>query len=235
MELLESTWFLSKPFDTEHKQYVLLNFLQQVNRDIEREDYYPAIKNVFDLISELKFARQLLEEKPQLPVKSIRQDQIWTEINREDYTTNEKNQILHIVNEALESLYGYVEIGSILWDNIRDKIKIFNFHKEKDPVNSGILIIRNMSTDEIFCHFWSKAKISSQEAVIMKKIDLANNYFSLSYEYIINEILVEMDGRTTKPRVTVMEILDDFCSESSILKIAKDLFVKEIERNFELL
>jgi hypothetical protein len=235
MELLESTWFLSKPFDTEHKQYILLNFLQQINKDIEREDYYPAIKNVFDLINELKFARHLLEEKPQLPVKSIRQDQIWKQMNQEDYTVSDKKHILHIVNEALESLYGYVEIGSILWDNIRDKIKIFNFHKELEPSNSGILIIRNMSTDEIFCHLWSKTKISSQEAVIMKKIDLDNNYFSLSYEYIINEILAQTNGSTVKPKVTVMEILDDFCSESSILKIAKDLFVKDIEKNFELL
>ena len=65
----------------------------------------------------------------------------------------------------------------------------------------------------------------------MKKVNLLNNYYSLSYEFLIHEV-IQTIGLDLKecPRTIIMEIEEDFNKDSVILKIAKELFVREMEK-----
>jgi hypothetical protein len=69
----------------------------------------------------------------------------------------------------------------------------------------------------------------------MKKVKMSNNFFSINYDHIINEILLTIGVKSNSLSITAMEIHEDFDSNSNILKIAKELFIRDTERKLELL
>jgi hypothetical protein len=92
-----------------------------------------------------------------------------------------------------------------------------------------------MATDEIHSFWWSRYSNSSSFGILMKKVKMSNNFFSINYDHIINEILLTIGVKSNSLSITAMEIHEDFDSNSNILKIAKELFIRDTERKLELL
>ena len=64
---------------------------------------------------------------------------------------------------------------------------------------------------------------------MLKKIPLRNPHFSLSYEFIAHEAIETLGLKpNVDPEIDIMEIYEDFNEDSVILKIAKELFIREI-------
>jgi hypothetical protein len=75
MKNLESTWFLQLPIDTEHKQYILLDFLQEVNEEIRRDNIYHPIQQIFSSIKGLKLSEKILANE-KLDLQKMDQEEI---------------------------------------------------------------------------------------------------------------------------------------------------------------
>jgi hypothetical protein len=75
-----------------------------------------------------------------------------------------------------------------------------------------------------------KLEGESKKGVMLKKVPILNNYFSMSYEFIVHETLDSMGIRNgSKFPCTIIEISEDFNLNSEIFKIAKEKFIKEID------
>ena len=135
---------------------------------------------------------------------------------------------MEIVEISLASLYRYADLGASIWKNIEQRIKFFEIPNTKKNSNYGILFLRNMATDEVYSYWWS---FGGSKGVLIKKVNLLNNFYSLSYEFLIHEVIqsVGLDLKDC-PRTIVMELEEDFNKDSVILKIAKELFVREMEK-----
>ena len=55
MKNLSPVWFLQSPIDAEQKHYILLAFLQEVNKEIKINNVYSPVKRIFSLIKELDY------------------------------------------------------------------------------------------------------------------------------------------------------------------------------------
>jgi hypothetical protein len=55
MKDISQIWFLKSPIDAEQKHYILLAFLQEVNKEIKIDNVYSPIKRIFSLIKELDY------------------------------------------------------------------------------------------------------------------------------------------------------------------------------------
>lgn len=89
-----------------------------------------------------------------------------------------------------------------------------------------------MASDEVHTYWWSRYKSSiTSSGILMKRVNLLNSYFSLSYEFIVHEMLQNLGMKALNPQVTVMEISEDFTVESNVLKVAKELFIREMENS----
>lgn len=236
MKNIESTWFLKSPIDAEHKQYVLLDFLKGVNKEIRKDNIYQPIRKVFTLIKDLRLMEEILRGKnihiQNLPTK---EREIIQEFNALELTKEEKEELFNIIQLSLNCLYRYAELGASIWKKLENRISVYNLNQEIKNPESGILMVRNMATDEIHSHWWSRCSNSSSLGIIMKKVKMPNNFFSINYDHLINEILLTVGVKTTKIQITVMEIYEDFDSDSNILKIAKELFIRDMETRLELL
>jgi hypothetical protein len=233
MKNIKPTWFIEHPIDQEHKQYILLDFLSSVNKDIEKEDIYHPIKKIFSMIKDLSFAKSWLSGN----LKDLNQDQansikdIYKYLKGSEFDEKEKSSLLKLIDGSLEILYKYADLGMDLWKSIESRIKIFRLHTEEGFENGiGILLCRNMATDHVTAYWWKIGETSDgSKGAIMKKVNVRNPYFSLSYEFIAHEVLDSLGlPPGFDPSVTVMEIYEDFDQESVTLKIAKELFIREI-------
>lgn len=231
MKKLSPVWFLQPPLDAEHKNYVLLDFLKTVNEEIKKDSLSNPLKVIFSLIGDLeKFSRT---GKILLPGKEFSAEK---KILRTSYSEEESREIENIIGSCLQILYKYADMGVNLWKELENRIKIYNLESKETEKDRGITIFRNMSTNEVFTYWWKKTEIrlggETKKGIVLKKVSIPNNYFSMSYEFILHETLSYMGIKDAK-RIpcTIIEISEDFDQSSEIFKIAKEKFIKELEDN----
>lgn len=236
MKDIKATWFIEHPVDQEYKQYILLDFLSTVNKDIAEEDIYYPIKRIFSMIKEISSLKVWIEsnfeEIPEDISEGIRE--VIQTYEDSKLSESEKNELFSIIETSLNILYKYADLGMDLWKNIENRIKAFRLNSSIESKNSdrGILIFRNMSTDHLITYWWQTGKTDKgSKGTMLKKINLRNCYYSMSYEFTVHEILDSMNIKgDLGMEVNVMEIYEDFSEESVTLKIAKELFIREISK-----
>ena len=232
MKDLSPIWFLESPIDTEHKYYILLDFLQSASREIRDNKIYSPLKKIFSLIEDLEsFWRSRT-----IPQIDSRLNEEERRIFSGPFTQEETKEVASIVKSSLQILYKYADMGSNLWKNLEERIKIYSLKDSEELRTKGITIFRNMYTNRILAYWWKKTEIQiegrTKKGIILKKVSLLNDYFSMSYEFILHEILVQLEIKEGSSfSCTVIEISEDFDQSSEIFKIAKEKFIKEIEDN----
>lgn len=233
MKDIKVTWFLDQPIDSEHKQYILLDFLKSVNKEIEKDNIYYPIKKIFTLIKDLRVMDLILDGKSLAAEEMGKREKIIFDSYKELNLSEEENiELKEIVEVSLGCLYRYAELGTNLWKNVEKRINTFSFVGENQSNDFGILILRNMASDEVHTYWWSRYKSAiTASGILMKRVNLLNSYFSLSYEFIVHEMMQNLGMKALNPQVTVMEISEDFNVESNVLKVAKELFIREMENS----
>lgn len=235
MKDISQIWFLKSPIDAEHKYYILLDFLKSINEEIKKDNVYSPTKKIFSMIKDLDYFQKngtmdgykelFISEEDELIISSFRE---------EGLDDDSRSEIDLILANSLKVLYKYADLGINLWNEMEDRIKMFNLDVPDSSQESGITIFRNMSTDEVFPYWWKKTGIKIGEeirrGVVLKGITILNSKYSMSYEFILHESLVSLgiqDG--TKFPCTIIEISEDFNKSSEIFKIAKERFIQEID------
>lgn len=234
MKKLSPVWFLQSPIDVEHKYYILLDFLQSVNLEIQNNRVYFPIKRIFSLIKELDHFRRsgslLISDYSLIGEEDL-------EILEKfplNLTEEEEFEIDQIIKNSMRILYKYADLGVNLWKKLEGRIKMFNLEVPEIQSDSGITIFRNMSTDEVFSYWWKKTEMrmgeETKRGIMLKKVPILNSRYSMSYEFIVHETLDSMGIRNgSKFPCTIIEISEDFDLNSEIFKIAKEKFIKEID------
>ena len=54
MKNLQPYWFLQNPIDAEHKYYVLMDFLQSVEKDLDQKKYSEQIQKITRVYNDIK-------------------------------------------------------------------------------------------------------------------------------------------------------------------------------------
>lgn len=232
-------WFLKEPIDPEHKEYILLDYLKEISKELSKENCYSILKEISKIVKVLNDFRRD-NKLSEYAIKLLKkEDKAYAEsLSIESLSADQQETLSLIIEESLQTLYEYSEVCLDILKEEESKIKIFRieskFDKNDGSENSGIVIIRNMITDKLLNYFFkSKVKMETpegdKEVSILKKIHLKNSFFSLNYEYIYHEILseIKVDSKYS-PRFYVVEIYENFEENSEIYKLAKEKFIEHI-------
>ena len=227
---------MEPPFDYEHKNYILLDYLKSKSENLEPDYIIESLKGISYIVRNLNY----FKSNSCLPDDTLR---VLTEKDKEIYREAKDlnngdpalSELEKIIDNSLDLLYSFSDVCMKIVEEEQEKIKIFRlgtkFDKKINQKRSGILLVRNMITDEIISYYWKETKVESdlseKDVIVMKKINLANKYFSISYEYLYHEVLIEISSdKGYSPILYVTEIYEDFGNKSPILKIAKERFVQ---------
>jgi len=207
-----------------------------VNYEIRRDNIYHPIQQVFSSIKELRLAEKILsEEKIDIQKMDSKEIQIFEKFTDSEFTEEEKDELRGIIDLSLDCLYKYAELGTNIWKKLEKRISFYNLRPEVKNSELGVLLVRNLATDEIYSYWWSRYSNATSFGIMMKRVKIPNNFFSISYDHLLNEILASVGVKSQDLKVTAIEIYEDFNEESNILKIAKELFIKDLENQVALL
>jgi hypothetical protein len=240
MKNISPIWFIKDPIDPEHKEYVLLDYLKSISKDLDSGNCYSTLRAVSQIIKSLNEFKETKVINPSIirQLKSEEKEYV-KKFKFEDLEDDDRSTLNHIIESSLETLYGYSEVCLEILKEEESKIRIFKVKSKlnessEERLNSGILIIRNMITDKIISYYWQgsvtlKTSEGDKEICVLKKIYLKNQTFSLNYEYIYHEILEEFSKeKRISPELHVIEIYENFDENSEIYKLAKEKFIETI-------
>lgn len=238
MKKISPLWFVKPPYDLEHKEYILLDFLKNLWKNMNPENCYSTLRSLSSLVKDLnRFKEDQELPDPESRKLSNWEKKLYKDFNYQNLTREEKEILGEIVENSLETLYEYSEICLDLLKDEESKIKIFKVGSvaKVKKSNSGILIVRNMVSDRIIPYIWQgsvtlKTDNGDKQICLLKKILIKNPTFSLNYEHIYHEILQETKIKNSSPELFIIEIYENFDEESEIYKLAKEKFVESITK-----
>lgn len=238
MKKLSPVWFLKSPIDYEHKYYVISGFIKSIESDLKEGKIHSPLKSIVLAIKSLEHFKKnwtiLIHENDDLDDEDFETIDLYNGIF-DEFDLIELNKIIEY---SLEILHKKSEHLLKIWGKIEKKIKIFSLDGADLKSKLGIAIFRSTLTDQIFPIWWKKTDINiggiKKSGIIMKNVDLRNPNFSMSYEYILREILYSIEIKDgSKIPCAIIEINDDFNRESEIYQIAKEKIIGELN-SFEI-
>lgn len=161
MKSLQPYWFLQSPVDMEHKYYVLMDFLQSVEEDLNQKKYSDQIQKVNRVYNDLK-SFQKFKKLSDRTMRSMTQEEIE---KTKDLTINitETEEVEYILDNSLEVLEKFISKINPYIEEIEKSLE-FKIHNDKHlSSDRGYMIIRNNKNKKIKIYSWLFSIISVDE------------------------------------------------------------------------
>ncbi|WP_345949493.1 hypothetical protein ABDD95_21855 [Mucilaginibacter sp. PAMB04274] len=148
MKSLSKNWFIEGAIDFEHKKYVLLGYLQEINRHFDKNHLYPNLADlIFHYNNLLEFKNNKTVLQHSFPQRLSKADfealkLTYQRMVQDDVTMNE---IEHIIGYAMRKMDPAIQTGKQIYDFVESCLDI-------DPVGvvpllpyNGYFTLRNGS------------------------------------------------------------------------------------------
>lgn len=165
---LEPTWFVQTPLDFEHKKWILLAYLQDIQKKFESQIISPYLMDLYSHLSNLekwKSVRELILKKE---VKGLDWERL-TLIYDLPECSPEMEELDRIVDWAYPRLQQIQKMGRILWSEI-EKNFIVRYHGLwLSPDREGSMLIETPILSHVYQYTISP--IISNEQISLQKIE----------------------------------------------------------------
>lgn len=161
MKNLHPYWFLQPPVDMEHKYYVLMDFLQSVEIDLESRKYSDQIQRINRIYNDLR-SFQKLKKLSDKTIRNMTNEEIE---KTKDLIINigESDEIEYILESSLEILENFISKINPYIEEIEKSLE-FRIYKDKILTSDrGYIIIRNNKDKKIKIYSWLFSIITVDE------------------------------------------------------------------------
>jgi hypothetical protein len=227
-------WFIEGSLDFEHKKYVLLNYLQEINRHFDKSKLYPNLTDlVFHYNNLLDFKQNKTSLQQAFPQRLTKADIEAVKLTYKKIVEDDSSmqEIERIITYALGKMDPAIQIGKEIYDFVESRLNI-------DPVGlvpllpySGYFSLRNGSdkTNWIYEYQLSifENKDDQYRGINVQFVDTYEQSISNTPESIKISLI---NRRRHLPNPAVFYVQSDisFPLEQTLLPVAKRSLVKYI-------
>ena len=146
MKALGVNWFIEGSIDFEHKKYILLDYLQEINRHFDRSKLYPNLSDlIFHYNNLLDFKRNKTVLQQAFPQSLTKADIDAVKLTYQKIVEDDTSmkEIENIISYALYKIDPAIQTGKEIYDFVESRLNI-------DPVGlvplmpySGYFSLRN--------------------------------------------------------------------------------------------
>jgi len=235
MSILGKNWITEKHIDFEYKQYVLLAYLNEVNRLFNESKLYPQLSELIDHYKQLIAIKENRENFISSFPKRIRLFDInKLKIEYENFIEDDAimKEIQSIVDYSMPQFEHYISEGKKIYDFIEKDLNIFPVGVE--PIyakDKGYLLLRDGKGSEIRAYEYQVRLFEQSDG---KYRGLHVNYVA-SYEKSITTTmqsvkieLIRKNKELPNPATYAVETSHVFPYEESFLPVAKRYLVKYV-------
>lgn len=231
MKQLSETWFCESPIDLEHKQYVLLDYVQAVKEDFSLFKLYPDLGDIIKHIQNIESFRKQQKFVLERMKKPVGYNWQTNEIIYEDAEpTPQLKEVNDIIDYALPNLNHWRERGQEIYDTVE---KLMRWRTigiiPGEYVDEGYFMIR-MDRKTRSYRYKIEKMIMNQESywgINLTLVDESNIRFT-TYENIKNDIISRYPDLPVP--LTMAVETDRFPLEETILPLVKRIGLMRIRR-----
>ena len=234
MNSLGLNWFIEGSLDFEHKKYVLLNYLQEINRHFDKSKLYPNLTDlVFHYNNLLDFKQHKTTLQQAFPQRLTKADIEAVKLTYKKIVEDDSSmqEIERIITYALKKMDPAIQIGKEIYDFVESRLNI-------DPVGlvpllpySGYFSLRNGSdrTNWIYEYQLSifENKDDQYRGINVQFVDTYEQSISNTPE-LIKLNLINQRRHLPNPAVFYVQSDISFPLEQTLLPVAKRSLVKYI-------
>lgn len=233
---LSVNWFLEDNLDFEYKKYIILAYIQKIEKEFGSVKLYPGLS---ELIKHYKISDNVLNnfriQQSDFP-KQL--DQIengvfkYKELFKENQSISELKEILEY---SIDQFSKWIQEGKNIYDFLEEKIVFESLGILSNNKTQGYIFLR--SSNEKICYVYnyklSPIQISNNtyESLNTNFIDQFVISFSNTYESKKRELLFS-NSHISNPSTYVFESSIKIPIEESFLPIAKRMLYKKIGDTF---
>lgn len=193
MKNISPYWFLKDPIDLEHKYYVLMDFLQSVEKDLGDKKYSDQIQKLNRVYNDLKNF-QKFKKLSDKTIRSLTQEEI------EHVNLLAKNAInigvSEIIRNSIEKLDDFIKGISPYMREIEKSLDFKIINDDAVRKDRGYVIIRNNKNKKMKVYSWvfSIVKVDETEQVglllceLLEPLPLYTRSNKKIYDFFISEI-----------------------------------------------
>jgi hypothetical protein len=237
MATLNNNWLTEKHIDFEYKKYVLLAFLQDVDKDFEVQRLYPSLR---ELVTHYRQLILIKEKKDELykgfsqSAKDIDAENMRIVYEKMVEDSDLMKELETIVDFSIPQFQRYLAEGKKIYDAIESQLNIFPVGVVPLRAKEGYIFIRAGKKADTCVYEYDIALFEEPEAkyrgihtqfVKTREMDLG-----MSYQYMKLELIKEKQ-EMPNPATYVIESEWVVPLEETLLPIAKRCLLKYVERN----
>lgn len=236
MKTLSANWFIEGSVDFEHKKYVLLSYLQQINQHFHSNKLYPDLSDlVFHYNNLLKFKENKMMLQKAFPARLTAADIEAVRLTYEKMIKDDNlmQEIEEIIGYAIGKINPALQEGREIYEFVESRLSIQSVGVVPLYPYQGYLLLSN--GDE------KGMQVFEYQITIFKhheeNLRGVNTTFVMSYDksFINTPTYIRKDlihSRRNLPNPAVYYIESDICFpfEQTLLPLAKRSLVKFISK-----
>ena len=235
MVTLGDDWLTEKHIDFEYKKYVLLAFLQQVEKDFELQKLYPSLREIIKHYNQVKAIKERKEELyNSFPAKATDVDTEKMQLVYEKIFHD--NRLMHelesIINFSIPHLENHLAEGKKIYDAIESQLNIFPVGVIPLSSKEGYLFIRDGKNADTNVYEYDITFFEQSDAkyrgIHTEYVKTWETDLSMTYQYIKLELLKEKQN-IPNPATYAIESEWVVPLEETLLPIAKRCLLKFVE------
>src|ERR1700761_1525513 len=234
MKSLGANWFIEGSIDFEHKKYILLDYLQEINRHFDRSKLYPNLTDlIFHYNNLLDFKRNKTVLQQAFPQQMTKADIEAVKLTYQKIIQDDSSmqEIESIISYALHKMDPAIQTGKEIYDFVESHLNI-------DPIGlvplmpySGYFSLRNGKERTNWVYEYQITIFESKD----DKFRGINIQFVDTYEQSITTTpeaikldLISRHKHLPNPAVYYVASDINFPLEQTLLPVAKRSLVKYI-------
>ncbi len=219
MRLIHCDWFCTYPYDFEHKKWLLLSFIKDINNDFDKNILYPSIDQIKFQLSNLnkwKTSRELYLKKELKGIDFEKMTLIY-DIPEDSDEIKEINDIVDYAIEELEEIY---KKGSKIWRKIYNEIIWNKIGIIPEYTKEGYIIINIKKTIWIYSYSHFLGSVTLQ-FIDKKEFNFFNTPLNIKLD------LIQRNKSLPNPLCLLLEC-PEFPLEETLIPIIKSNLLNKI-------
>ena len=227
---MNTDWLFQEPIDLEHKQYVLLDYLQKLDKNLNSFKLYPQFQEISLHLASIN----LLIEKGQIltlnrTLKDPDDEILISDLIPVDCPLLTKEEILdvyHICKYSSTKLTDYFNHAKAIWDIVNDTVSIDPVQNPKNiEPKQGLFIIKDNEIDHLYEFIIKPIKkgVVETKCVIKKVCTCETDDFEDKVKMVKNSLIKNLNQPDVYKNLILFRIYhtNQFPFKETILPLAK--------------
>ena len=222
-------WILQEPIDMEHKEYVLLNYISKIDKELGEFKLYPTfqelslhlanLKSISDNLKLLVLKNEPINVDDEILLVDI------DNVNLSGFTNEQLKDIVKISKKSQERLRDFFLIAKSIWSIIFESILV-------KPLDKNIILNeKNHKKGYLFFTYNHENYLYKYD---IKKMNRTYNEERCEFKLVRKGVRVKLSESNKKHIVFIADFDNEFPLEGSLLSIIKRKIINYIFQTIKL-